>query len=110
MGDKILQRGPTQYFGPGVHISWGSKYSITGPRPSQIPAVPCYLDRKRLRYSNRTVKYSIKQPVGQVVPCQLTQSSYATNYNAIKYFRGSTQSAAIFEISSAQVYIYTHTV
>ena len=63
---------------------------------------------KRSRYLNRTLKYSIEQPVGQVVPCQLTQSSRGTNHNAIMYIRGSTQSAAILEISSAQVYIYTY--
>ena len=31
-----------------------------GPRPSQMLAVPCHLVCKRLRYSNRTVKYCIK--------------------------------------------------
>ena len=50
----------------------------------------------------------LKQSVGQVVPCQLTQSSYATNHNAIKYIRESTQSTAILEVSSAQVYTYLH--
>ena len=42
------------------------------------------------------------------MPCQFTQSIYATDCNAIMYIRGSTQSTAIFEVSSAQVCIYTY--
>ena len=42
------------------------------------------------------------------MPFQLTQSSYATDHNAIMYIRESTQSTAIFEIFLAQVYIYTY--
>ena len=50
----------------------------------------------------------LKQSVDLIVPCQLTQSSYATDHNVVMYIRGGTQSIAIFEVFSAQVYIYTY--
>ena len=62
---------------------------------------------KRSRYSNRTVKYSIKQPV---VLCQLTQSSYTINHNAIMYIRGMAPSqlqSLKFPQHKTEVYIYT---
>ena len=43
---------------------------------------------KRSRYSNRTVKYSIKAVVSQVVPRQLTESEYATALRYVVYSTG----------------------
>ena len=43
-----------------------------------LPNACCVLPPKRSRYSNRTVKFLLKQSVGQVVSCQLKQSGYAT--------------------------------
>ena len=54
---------------------------LAGPRPSKVLAVCCHLDCKRSRYSNRTVKYSIK---AVSMPCQLTPSGYDTADNESK--------------------------
>ena len=49
------------------------------PNLNACCALPPKLQKSR--YSNRTVKILLKQSAGQVVPCKLTQSGYATEFN-----------------------------
>ena len=62
------------------YMQWRSQGRTQGPDPPKCLLCPATRIAKRSNYSNRTVKYSIKAVGRSVVPCQLTQSGYATDH------------------------------